>query len=213
MRFAHKLFLAMTTLLTLMFASFGIWMLSSDFSSLLDKEIEQGDQNSRMFQFLFEMGYLSTEEYGEDYAVSKTLNSIARNVERDGSHMFVMKSDGTWFYGQEYLENMGFLEEVEKLIDSLSAANNYGYCIRKINGGYYMLSVAVKDVSATRIYLGMCRELTAIYSDRDELLAGTGLHLYAFWPGEASVFCACPLYYKAYPRSGQAGGKDCRRSI
>ena len=53
MRFAHKLFLAMTTLLTLMFASFGIWMLSSDFSSLLDKEIEQGDQNSRMFQFLF----------------------------------------------------------------------------------------------------------------------------------------------------------------
>ena len=96
MRFAHKLFLAMTTLLTLMFASFGIWMLSSDFSSLLDKEIEQGDQNSRMFQFLFEMGYLSTEEYGEDYAVSKTLNSIARNVERDGSHMFVMKSDGTW---------------------------------------------------------------------------------------------------------------------
>ena len=99
------------------------------------------------------------------------MNSFARNVERDVSHLFVIKSDGTWFYGQEYLENMGFLEEVEKLIDSLSAANNYGYCIRKINGGYYMLSVAVKDVSATRIYLGMCRELTAIYSDRDELLA------------------------------------------
>ena len=171
MRFAHKLFLSMTILLTLMFASFGIWMLSSDFSSLLDKEIEQGNQGSQSFQFLFEMGYQSTEEYGEDYAVSKTLNSIARNVERDGSHMFVVKGDGTWFYGQEYLENMGFLEEVGKLTDSLSAANNYGYCIRKINGGYYMFAVAVKDISASRIYLGMCREVTAIYSDREELIS------------------------------------------
>ena len=171
MRFAHKLFLSMTILLTLMFASFGIWMLSSDFSSLLDKEIEQGNQNSQMFQFLFEMGYQSTEEYGEGYAVNKTLNSIARSVERDGSHMFVVKSDGIWFYGQEYLETMGFLEEVGKLTDSLSAANNYGYCVRKINGGYYMFTVAVKDVSASRIYLGMCRDLTAIYSDREELIS------------------------------------------
>lgn len=42
MRFADKLFLAMTALLTFMFALFGIWMLSSDFSQLLNKEIEQG---------------------------------------------------------------------------------------------------------------------------------------------------------------------------
>ena len=171
MRFAHKLFLSMTILLTLMFATFGIWMLSSDFSSLLNKEIEQGNKDSQMFQFLFEMGYQSTEEYGEDYAVSKTLNSIARNVERDASHMFVVKSDGIWLYGQEYLENMGFSDEVAKLTDSLSSANNYGYCIRKINGGYYMFTVAVKDVSTSRIYLGMCRELTAIYGDREELLS------------------------------------------
>ena len=129
MKFAHKLFLSMTILLTLMFATFGIWMLHSDFSRLLDKEIEQGNKDSQMFQFLFEMGYQSTEELGEDYAVSRTLNSIARSVERDGSHMFVVKSDGTWFYGQEYLENMGFLDEVAKLTDFLSTANSYRYCI------------------------------------------------------------------------------------
>ena len=61
MKFADKLFLFMTALLTLMFALFGIWMLSSDFSQLLDKEIEQGNDESRMFHFLFEMGYQSTE--------------------------------------------------------------------------------------------------------------------------------------------------------
>ena len=171
MKFTHKLFLSMTILLTLMFATFGIWMLHSDFSRLLDKEIEQGNKDSQMFQFLFEMGYQSTEELGEDYAVSRTLNSIARSVERDGSHMFVVKSDGTWFYGQEYLENMGFLDEVAKLTDFLSTANSYGYCIRKINGGNYMFTAAVKDISSSRIYLGMCRELTEIYGNREELLS------------------------------------------
>ena len=48
MKFAHKLFLSMTILLTLMFATFGIWMLHSDFSRLLDKEIEQGNKDSQM---------------------------------------------------------------------------------------------------------------------------------------------------------------------
>ena len=60
MRFADKLFLVMTALLTVMFAVFGTWMLSSDFSQLLNKEIEQGNNDSRTFLFLFEMGYQST---------------------------------------------------------------------------------------------------------------------------------------------------------
>lgn len=171
MKFAHKLFLSMTILLTLLFASFGIWMLYSDFSRLLDREIQQGNKDSRTFQFLFEMGYQSTEEYGEDYAVSRTVKSISRSVERDGSHMFVVKSDGTYFYGQEFLDAMGLEEEVGKLTDYLSAANTYGYCIRQKDGGYYMFTAAVKDLTASRIYLGMCRELTEIYSDREALLS------------------------------------------
>lgn len=56
MRFADKLFLAMTALLTFMFALFGIWMLSSDFSQLLNKEIEQGNKDSRTFHFLLRWG-------------------------------------------------------------------------------------------------------------------------------------------------------------
>ncbi len=171
MKFAHKLFLSMTILLTLMFATFGIWMLHSDFSRLLDKEIEQGNKDSQMFQFLFEMGYQSTEELGEDYAVSRTLNSIARSVERDGSHMFVVTEDGRYYYGREYLDTMRLGEEVGKLTDLLSSASTYGYCIRQIGGGYYMFTAAVKDLTSNRIYLGMCRELTTIYNDRQDLLS------------------------------------------
>lgn len=171
MKFAEKLFLAMAALLTLMFALFGIWMLSSDFSQLLNKEIEQGNQESSMFHFLFEMGYQSTEDYGEEYAVSRTLNSIARSVERGGSRMFVIDNDGTCVYGDDFLKNMEFLEEVTGLTGSLNDGNTYGYCIRRIESGYYMLSAATTDVTENRIYLGMCRNLTSIYGARQELLA------------------------------------------
>lgn len=170
MKFADKLFLAMTVLLTVMFAVFGIWMLDSDFSRLLNKEIEQGNSESRMFHFLFEMGYQSVEEYGEEYAVNRTLNSISENVERDGSHMFAAGADGVYYYGNDYLFPMGFAEEAEKLMDALDQQNNYGYCIRQINGGSYMFTAALSDVTSGGIYLGMCRDLTAIYDDRHTVL-------------------------------------------
>lgn len=171
MRFADKLFLVMTALLTVMFAVFGTWMLSSDFSQLLNKEIEQGNKDSRTFHFLFEMGYQSTDEFGEDYAISKTLNSIIGSVERDGSHLYVMRGNGTCFYGEDYLEDMGFREEVDKLTDSLNETNTYGYCVRQIGGGYYMFTATVSDITAENVYLGMCRDLTNIYEGRQELLS------------------------------------------
>ena len=169
-KFADKLFLAMTILLTVMFAVFGIWMLDSDFTRLLNKEIEQGNSESRMYHFLFEMGYQSVEEFGEEYAVSRTLNSISESVEREGSHMFAAGKDGSYFYGGDYLFAMGFAEEAEKLMDSLNQTNNYGYCVRQIDGGSYMFTAAVSDVTSGGIYLGMCRNLTAIYNDRNTIL-------------------------------------------
>jgi len=171
MKFADKLFLAMTVLLTMMFSVFGIWMLSSDFLQLLNKEIEQGNNESQMFHFLFEMGYQSTEEFGEEYAVNRTLGSITDSVERGGSHVFVVKKDGDYVCGGDYLELMGFTEEVDNLTKALDTANNYGSCIRRINGGYYMFTAVLTDITEESIYLGMCRELTNIYNNRQTLVS------------------------------------------
>lgn len=179
MKFSDKMFLSMTALLTLMFALFGVWMLSSDFSLLLDKEIEQGNSESRMFHLLFDMGYRSGEEFGEEYAVSRTLGSIADSVEGDGSHMFVRQDGGGYYYGGDYLEEMGFLEEVDKLFDALSEPDSYGYCIRQIGGGYYMFTAAVMDTEEHSVYLGMCRDVTSIYSDRQNLLSRYRIALFS----------------------------------
>lgn len=172
MRFADKLFLATTGLLTVIFMAFGSWMLSSNFSRILDKEIERGNSESRMFAFLFEMGYRSTEEYGEDYAISRTLDSITDSVEREGTRLFVMREDGSFCAGEEYAERLGFLQEINGLRTSMEESGyNYGYCIRRLAEGYFMLSVSATEVSEEPIYLGLCRELTPIYEDREALLS------------------------------------------
>jgi len=174
MKFADKMFLAMTALLTLIFTVFGIWLLTSNFTQLLDKEIEQGKNENQMFRFLFEMGYKSGEEYGEGYAVSRTLESIKDSIERNGSRIFVAKKDGSFFAGEDYVGNMGFDDEIRALISFLQLSETEGntccYCVRRLDKGHYMFVASVTHNTSEPLYLGLCRELTPIYDGRQQLI-------------------------------------------
>ena len=170
MKFADKLFFTTVLLLTAIFTIFGIWMLQSNFTRLLNRELERGNSESQMFCFLFEMGFLSAEGYGDEYAVSRTMESISNSVEKDGSHCFVMQDNGSFYYGGDYIQNQELRQEVEKLISTLTDIDSYAYCVRKVGNGYYMLTAAVTDMASSPMYLGICRELTPIYNDRHDLL-------------------------------------------
>ena len=170
MKFADKLFFSTLVLLTIIFTAFGIWLLSSNFSRILDREIERGNSESRMFHILFEMGCQAQEEFGDDYAVSRTIDSIRDSVERDGSRCFILWQDGSALYGIDYVEGMGFREAVDELVGALDEKNSYGYCVREIGDGYYMFTAAISHVTKEPVILGMCREMTAVYQDRQDLV-------------------------------------------
>lgn len=168
MKFADKLFLAMTALLTLIFTAFGIWMLSSNFSGLLDREIERGCSESRMFRFLFEMGYQSTEEYGEEYAISRTLDSILDSVESGGSRCFVLNGV-EWSHGKAFIEGRALIGEVEALRARIDENTGSVYKVCRTDEGFYLLVLTGMEAESP-IRLGMCRELTEIYGIRRTLL-------------------------------------------
>lgn len=193
MKFADKLFLLTTVVLTLFFTVFGIWILNSNFSRLLNREIEQGNNESRMFRYLFEMGYQSIEEYGEEYAINKTLESIRDSVESNGNHIFVLHGseaqsvedegfsvgEGTlsaetealsYVCGDSYIVNTGMEKDVRQLVGALDENSNYGYSIQKKGDGYYMIMAAAVDRAGSPVYLGICKDLTAIYDDRQGML-------------------------------------------
>ena len=170
MKFADKLFFTTVLLLAAIFTIFGMWMLQSNFTRLLNRELERGNSESQMFCFLFEMGFLSAEGYGDEYAVSRTMESISKSVEKDGSHCFIKQMDGSFYYGGDYVLNQGLEQEVEKLIRSLTSIDSCAYCVRRAGDSYYMLTAAVTDMASSPLYLGICRDITPIYNDRHDLL-------------------------------------------
>ncbi len=171
MRFADKLFLWMMALLAFIFSCFGIWMLHSNFTRILDREIKQAKQESQMFQYLFEMGYQTNKEYGGTYAVNKTLDGIMTNIERADNHCFVLMSSKEYLYGQEYVNEENLDKDIQEITAALEEDNTYAYGIRRLHENQYiMLCVSVSQVDGETIYLGMSRDITLIYQDRENML-------------------------------------------
>ena len=158
----------MTALLTVIFTVFGIWMLSSYFSEAIRREFERSNAESGMFQLMFENAYSPLEGYGEEYAVSLVMESIAYGIENNGNYCMV------WDYEKQYYCNVGISKELShRMISvgmSLENGGNYGVTIVRMDENYYIVSVCKSMVNNQGIYLGMSRNITEIYQERRALI-------------------------------------------
>lgn len=189
MRFADKLFFMMTVLLTIIFTVFGAWLLASYFQRSVDRELEQGNVESQTFQYLFEVAYHSMSEYGDGYAIPRAIDSVVRNLEKDGTQLFVIGDGQEFYYGEENLLTQGYLDSVTEMLDSLEEleviqigqdgenvqsgyrmANSYVSGIREQNERHILFSIGVSTVAEQELYLGLCRDVTGVYEERHTLL-------------------------------------------
>ena len=170
MKFADKLFFATTSVLAVIFTIFGMWMMNSYFQRSLDREIEQGNTENQMFQYLFEMAYQTMQEYGDEYAISRAADSVVKNVEKNGITCFILKEDGSFLYGEPTENEEEFSDAIQKLLGNLTTENAYGYGVRKLQEGHYLLNICVSVTREQTLYLGICKDLTDIYDDRQNLL-------------------------------------------
>lgn len=170
MKFADKLFISTTAVLALAFSIFGIFMVSSYFENILNREIQRADTESRMYQYLFEMAYQAAEEYGEEFAVRKALDSIMDSVEKEGRQCFAADKDGVFYYGEHLKDMEGFSETYSAVAEAAAEGNTYAYGIAKLQGGYYLVNVSRSEVGEDFLNLGICMDLTEIYKDRQLLL-------------------------------------------
>lgn len=170
MKFGDKLFFTTAAVLAVIFTVFGMWMLSAYFQRLLNREIEQGNAESKMYQYLFEMAYQSMEEYGDNYAVPKAIDSVVDSVEKDGVSCFALNDQKFFLYENNMTGNSEFIEAVYSLISELQQENTYVYGIRKLQDKYYLISICKSITGDGMHYLGMCRDLTEIYDDRNDML-------------------------------------------
>lgn len=168
MKFANKLFFATTGVLTVIFMVFGVWMLSSYFNKIINREMLQADTENGMFQYLFEIAYQSTEEYGDDYAIKSAVNSVYGSVEKEDSHCFVWNDENV-YYGNG-ANTASQLEMLREAAGHLNGKNTYASTIRQIEEKYYLLSVCISKPGEKEVYLGISKDITSIYRERQELL-------------------------------------------
>lgn len=171
MKFANKLFFTMTALLTVIFAVFGIWMLSSYFSKAIDREIDRANSESGLYQLMFESSYNQLIMYGKDYAIVGVMDSIAYGIETNGNYCMI------WDDNKEYYRNVSIGVDVAEAIRNVgysleeqtayfSSDDYYGIAIREINGKHYIITVSTVD----DVYLGICRDISEVYASREALI-------------------------------------------
>lgn len=170
MKFADKLFFTTTAVLSIIFTIFGMWMLNSYFQRSLEREIEQGNTENQMFQYLFEMAYTAMQEYGDEYAIGRAADSAAGNVEKDGISCFIQEESGTFLYeGTAFAEDT-LVAAVQSVTDTIAGGNSYVYGIRRLQDCYYLINVCVSTGNDRTLYLGICKDITEIYEDRHNLM-------------------------------------------
>lgn len=176
MKFANKLFFMMTALLTVIFAVFGLWMLSSYFSKAIEREMDRANSESGMFQLMFENGYHQIDNYGEDYAIRSTMENIAFGIEKNGNLCMVWKGDMDYYCNSKIDVNMAY--ELRKMGTTLiqqsstyaGSENYYGMGIREIEGKYYIITVSRSSSASSNLCLGMCRDISDVYIGRQNLI-------------------------------------------
>lgn len=181
MKFANKLFFIMTAVLTVIFAVFGTWMLSSYFSKTIEREMDRASAESGMFQLVFENTYYPLIEYGNEYAIGKAMDSISFGIEKNGNFCMV------WTDEKEYYRNanigIGEAGEMMAVAQGLSSSSfyqqddeedNYRASIRQVNNRYYIFTAfkfnVIENETMTPVYLGMCRDITELYETRNHLV-------------------------------------------
>ena len=171
MKFSDKLFFATTAVMTLIFTVFGIWVLSSFFQKILNRELEQGNTESQMFQYVFEMAYKGIpKEYGEEYALKRVTESVMGNLAREGSYYYIFDEDNHLIYGEVTQQRSPMVEGLIEIQSQLDAENSYGYRILSQDGARYLLTSCRSENEGTVLYLAVQKDISGIYEDREVLL-------------------------------------------
>jgi signal transduction histidine kinase len=164
----------MSVLLTVIFAVFGTWMMSSYFAKTLERETEQGLSDIKILQYMFTLAYSSVEEYGVEYAVINSMENAGRNFDDGNNFCFAIENIAETgaeniLYGDAIAGNTDYMDNVISLYE-YADDDKISYGIRKTEEKVFFLAVSRNILSGHDVCIGICRDITEIYNDRTDLM-------------------------------------------
>lgn len=165
MKFFWKIFFAFTALITVVFSVFGIWMITHTFRNSLEKEIEEGNRENRMFQLAFETNMHSlSEHYWTERVVRELAESLINNLDvQNYSYRLYRRA---WGLIYENSENQLAHQLMEKM-----AEDNCVYQVLEEDGRKYLIFMCKSVLGGRVYYLESAKDITELYEERDNFYA------------------------------------------
>ncbi len=163
MKFFWKIFFAFTALITIVFSVFGIWLITQTFHNSLEKEIEEGDRENRMFQLAFEVNLNSiSENYRTEKIVSELAQSVIGNLDKEEYSYKIYRGKRNLIYqSSELALQHGLVDEMEEATCI--------YQVLESEGKEYLVFVCKSVMGGRTYYLESLKDITDLYMERDGL--------------------------------------------
>lgn len=164
MKFFWKIFFAFIALMTVGFSVFGMLIISQSFRNSLEKEIEEGNRENRMYQLAFEVNMNSlSENYRTEKIVRDLAESVIGNLDsQEYSYKLYREQDLIYENSPEHLEH--------QLFDQLGE-DNCIYQVLESGEQKYLIFVCKSIMSERLYYLESIKDITSLYQERDDLYA------------------------------------------
>lgn len=164
MKFFWKVFFAFIALMTVGFSVFGMLIIGQSFRNSLEREIEEGNRENRMFQLAFEVNMNSlSENYRTEKIVRDLTESVIGNLNgQEYAYRLYREQDLIYESNSEQMEH--------ELFSQLEEANCVYQVLESRDQKY--LIFACKSIMSGRIYyLESVKNITSLYAERDDLFA------------------------------------------
>lgn len=161
MKFFWKIFFAFTALITIVFSVFGIWLITQSFHYSLEKEIEEGDRENKMFQLAFEVNMNAlSDNYRTEKIVSELGESVISNLDSaEYSYKIYRGTQNLIYESSELRLEHNLMEQLEN--DSCI------YQVLEDSGKKYLIFVCKSAMGGRNYYLESMKDITTLYMERD----------------------------------------------
>ena len=165
MKFFWKIFFAFTSLITIVFSVFGILMVTQSFRISMEKEIEEGNRENRMYQLAFEVNMNAlSDNYRTEQIVRDLAESVISNLNAEEYSYKLYRGKKNLIYeNSEYRLTHNLIEEMGE--------NTCVYKVLENNGRKYLVFVCKSVMNGRTYYLESSQDITEIYEDRDDFYA------------------------------------------
>lgn len=162
MKLFWKIFLSMISVITILFAAFGGWLLHVSFRTAIDHELDQSIQQNQMFLYSLEasMELINEADY-DNSKIQNIVESIQLSLGQNEYFIRIYSVENEVLYENSRLPN-----QLSK--DSLKE-EHYAYQIHVQNDRHYLEIMSELKVFHSPYYINLMKDVQNIYNDRYEL--------------------------------------------